>query len=307
MHGGTGDDTFYVDNATDSVFDNAGGGTLDRVYASANFQLTAGQEIERLYANAGTAGLALTGNELANRLYGANGGNDALDGGAGNDTLDGRAGADIMSGGTGNDKYYVDNTGDVVNEAVGGGTLDLVYSTVNYTLIAGQEIERLYSYGTNTGLILTGNEFNNLISGGTGNDTLIGGAGSDTIYGNAGNDRIVGGLGIDTLFGHAGEDVFVLQNLAADRDVIRDFEAADQIEVSASLFGGGLVAGSLAATQYASNATGVATTADHRFIYNNTNGALYFDADGSGAAARVQVASLTGAPNLTATDIGIAT
>ena len=106
MHGGLGNDTFYVDNAGDSVFDNAGEGTLDRVYASVNFQLTAGQEIERLYANAGATGLALAGNELANRLYGANGGNDALDGGAGGDVLYGYAGNDRLSGGAGVDSLY---------------------------------------------------------------------------------------------------------------------------------------------------------------------------------------------------------
>ena len=211
----------------------------------------------------------------------------------------------LGDGGSGNDRYYVDEAGDVVNEAVGEGTLDLVYSTVDYTLAAGQEIERLYSNGTNTGLSLTGNEFNNLISGGDGNDILIGGAGSDMIYGNAGTDRIVGGSGIDTLFGNVGADVFVLTPTYADRDVIRDFEAADQLEVSASLFGGGLAAGSLGANQFTSNGTGVASTTDQRFIYNNTNGVLYFDADGSGATARVQIATLTGVPGLTAIDFTV--
>ena len=112
-------------------------------------------------------------------------------------------------------------------------------------------------------------------------------------------------VGISTLFGNAGGDVFVLSNLAADRDGIRDWATEDQIEISASLFGGGLVAGSLAGGQFATNGTGVAGDADDRFVYNTSNGALYFDIDGSGDDARVQIASLTGIPALTAADFNI--
>ncbi|WP_407278107.1 calcium-binding protein [Aromatoleum evansii] len=50
-------------------------------------------------------------------LYG-HGGADQLDGGAGNDTLDGGAGADTLKGGDGDDRYIVDNVGDVVIETV---------------------------------------------------------------------------------------------------------------------------------------------------------------------------------------------
>ena len=52
-----------------------------------------------------------------------------------------------MTGGSGNDFYYVDNAGDQVIEAVGGGS-DNVYASVDYTLAAGQEIEFLRVYGS---------------------------------------------------------------------------------------------------------------------------------------------------------------
>ena len=158
-----------------------------------------------LRANAGATGLTLTGNEFNNLLVGLTGndtlnggdgndalaggdGNDTLNGGNGNDILNGQAGADLMSGGAGNDTYYVDNAVDKVFEAVGGGT-DTVFANVNYALQAGQEVETLRANAGATGLILTGNEFNNLLVG------LIGDAGNDTLNGGGdGNDTLNGGM-----------------------------------------------------------------------------------------------------------------
>ena len=72
-----------------------------------------------------------------------------------------------MSGGAGNDIYYVDNAADKVNEAAGQGT-DTAYASVSYALQAGQQIEFLRANAGATGLILTGNEFNNTVVGGAG-------------------------------------------------------------------------------------------------------------------------------------------
>ncbi|MBG0839077.1 peroxidase family protein [Ectopseudomonas toyotomiensis] len=151
--------------------------------------------------------LGLGGNDVLNGLAG----NDILDGGAGNDTLDGGLGADVMLGGLGNDIYIVDNVGDQVIEAAGGGT-DTVRTTLQeYGL--GANVEHLTFIGTGnfTGY---GNELANTITGGAGNDVLDGGAGADRLVGGAGNDSYyvdnsgdvvveAAGAGVDTVYSTA--------------------------------------------------------------------------------------------------------
>src|SRR5262249_13147774 len=175
MAGGTGNDTYVVDNAGDKVIEAAGQGS-DTVYASVDWSMAAAQEIEYLRASGAgaTSGVILTGNEFNNRKSGGKG-NDTLSGGAGDDCLEGGAGADTMAGGTGNDTYIVDNASDQVSEAVGEGS-DNVYASVSWSMAAGQEIEylRASGAGATSGVILTGNEFNNSLLGGSGNDTLNG-------------------------------------------------------------------------------------------------------------------------------------
>ena len=135
--GAAGDDAYYVNNIADRVTEAAGGGT-DTVYAKVNYVLQADQEVEFLRAFAGSTALSLTGNNLANKIYS----------GAGLDTLAGRGGIDT---------YYVNNAGDKVVETVGGGT-DTVFTSTNFALAAGQEIEFLRANSTSAnGLLLKGN------------------------------------------------------------------------------------------------------------------------------------------------------
>ena len=220
MSGGLGNDTYFVNSAGDVVSEAAAAGT-DTVWSSVNYTLIAGSEVETLRVNGGI-GRSLTGNDLSHNLLGG-AGNDTLNGGVGDDTLNGSAGADVMSGGGGNDTYFVDNIGDAVHEAAGGGT-DTVLANVNYTLTAGSEIEFLRSNAGATGLSLTGNNLANAVIGAAGNNSLSGGGGDDALTGGGGNDTLVGGAGNDTLTGNAGNDVFSFV-AGFGKDTITDFAA----------------------------------------------------------------------------------
>ncbi|WP_099069623.1 calcium-binding protein [Nostoc linckia] len=166
------------------------------------------------------------------------------------------------------------------------------------------------------GRVFTGDAGNNSIAGGTGNDNLNGGAGNDTITGGggndiltggSGNDLLVGGSGNDTLTGNDGADIYRFTAPSDRLDTIIGFSGAagDKIQISAVSFGGGLVAGNLTPDRFRSGA-GITTanTANQRFIYNTTNGALFYDADGSlGGSAPLQIATLSGNPALNNTNL----
>ncbi|WP_263457666.1 calcium-binding protein [Microcystis aeruginosa] len=139
--------------------------------------------------------------------------------------------------------------------------------------------------------------------GGNGNDSLDGGNANDTLLGGDGNDTLIGGNGNDTLTGGANADHFAYTASNQGIDTITDFTTADfdVIQISASgpgFSGSGLTTGALPGTQFLGGPGVVAATdTDQRFLYNTTDGALRFDADGSaGSFAPVQLATLTNLP-----------
>jgi Ca2+-binding RTX toxin-like protein len=230
----------------------------------------------------------IQGFEGNDSLYGL-GGSDYLDGGIGNDYLEGASGADTLVGGTGDDTYYlIDN--DVIIESADGG-IDLVLSGINYTL--GSNLENLTLRNNATG---TGNDADNRITAGGGKNTLFGGAGNDYLNGGNGNDTMNGGAGVDT---------FVLNAPQVGVDTLSDFTTGiDKISIVAGLYGGGLVAGDILASNQLLIGTGSrATTADQRFIYKNTTGELFFDGDGSLAGLAAQkIAVFSNFSSLSTTD-----
>ncbi len=245
----------------------------------------------------------LNGGDGDDNLIGAGGndllkggtGDDVLIGGMGNDTMDGGFGKDVMIGGMGNDVYSIDSLEDIIIERAKSGT-DLVKSSLNYTL--DPNIEKLTLIGTKD-LTGTGNILNNIITGNNGNNILRGEGGNDKLLGGKGNDTLIGGLGKDTLTGGTGADQFMFESKAQGIDRITDFNAnQDKIAIKANGFQGGLKAGKLLKNQFVSGGVGtVASSASHRFIYHS-DGALYFDADGNGSAAQIQIAIFNNSPSL---------
>lgn len=250
----------------------------------------------------GKHGDTLQGLAGDDRLYGHAGG-DALEGGDGNDRLDGGTAADTMAGGAGNDTYYVDNARDRVVEATGDGK-DIVFTTVDYTLGAHQEIEAMRVSGS-AGLALTGNEFDDHLIGGAGADTLHGEAGRDLLQGLAGNDTLDGGTGNDRLEGGAGADVFRFDTRfigVNNVDTIADFEAGtDSIALDHTVFPR-LAPGPLDASAFAIDH---ATGSGPQIVYDSTTGALLYDANGAGAGGATTFARVTGAPTLTASSFTV--
>jgi serralysin len=251
----------------------------------------------------GSGNDVLTGNELRNQLRG-NGGNDTLKGGSGNDTLIGGAGRDMLIGGTANDTYYT-TTGDVVSEAANAGN-DTVWSSA--TLALGGNLENLVLSGT-AAISGAGNGLANLLVGNAAANVLNGAAGNDNLVAGAGNDWLIGGLGNDVLKGGGGHDNFAFNtapSASANRDTIADFANAagnnDTIYLENAVFTR-LGAGAAHALNPAFFRAGAAAADANDFIvYNKATGALFYDANGSGAGGAIQFATLITKTALTAGD-----
>lgn len=171
--------------------------------------------VANLTRTGSSAAETLTGGSGHDTLSGA-GGNDTLYGQAGNDRLDGGTGNDSLIGGGGDDLYVVDASGDVIVENAGEG-IDLLQSSVTYTL--ANNVENLTLSGTSA-INGTGNGSHNLLTGNSAVNSLSGGAGNDTLNGGAGADVLTGGTG---------DDLYVVDN-ASDKTTENAGEGLDTVE-----------------------------------------------------------------------------
>lgn len=137
--------------------------------------------------------------------------------------------------------------------------------------------------------------------GNDGDDAVWGNKGKDRLYGNDGDDKLIGGAGADFLLGGDGADVFRFNAglNARNIDKIDDFIAwEDSIELDRRVFD---EAGGIGTLERRAFAIGTeARDASDRIIYDDEAGALYYDADGTGAAEQVQFARLGTGLDLTA-------
>ncbi len=292
MAGLAGNDVYLVDDSGDTVTEAAGAGT-DTVRASDDFTLSA--DIENLVLTAGN--IDGMGNAAVNSVTGS----------TGNNTIDGAGGVDKLAGGLGDDTYVIDLVAsgataklqDSVTEGVNAGNDTIVLRAaalglVNpVTLMLANNLENMDASLTGTNKInLTGNGVANILTGNDFGNTLKGAAGADTLDGGLGADILDGGAGIDALTGGGGADIFLFHAMdassAANADVIAGFTAGvggDVIDIGELLTG------------YAGGAIGafvqLVEVGGDTIISVDRNG-------GTGGAAYVQVATLTGVTGLDA-------
>jgi Ca2+-binding RTX toxin-like protein len=183
--------------------------------------------------------------------------------------------------------------------------------------------------GSTANDVFKGGRGNDVLSGGLGNDRLFGGIDNDTLRGDAGNDVLGGGEGKDKLYGLKGSgsrDAFLFDTKLTSKsvankhkDTVYDFGSRfDSIYLDDAAFTNATIArqlknkGASLDKPFKMKAgffkVGTkATDRDDFFIYNDRNKKLYWDVDGSGRKAMVEIATFKfqkgeGAAKLAASD-----
>lgn len=294
--GSTSDDRLFGDLDADASSDAyPGGGT----YNFGNDELYGANGDDTIYGDARQLGnfpsLPDTGAEYQGTY---NTGSDDILGGMGNDYLIG----DIDQGNSGVFKFASD-------KVLGDGGIDTLVGDVTYLLAfsdpisatcgndklsGGSDNDEIYG---DAGYVVS---YDGIVTIAFGDDVLSGGDGDDVLYGDAlgvmgptivtrqGNDVLAGGNGNDYLVGGGGADQFVFDtrpNSITNVDTIEDFSAAegDKLVLHKSVFA------------KLSTAT-LPQDLGAKLIYDNTTGALSYDADGLGAGRAETICILANTP-----------
>ncbi|WP_183097160.1 peroxidase family protein [Mesorhizobium sp. YM1C-6-2] len=187
LRGGEGNDQLWGEQGDDLLEGGAGNDRIDggagndtASYANAAGPVTvslSGQGGNAPFEEQDTLGAGIDRLIDIENLVGSASG-DHLTGDGDDNRIDGGAGADTMVGLGGDDTYVVDDAGDVVTEALNGGSDTIVANVENLTL--ADNVENLVlgdgiAAGNGNGLdnSLTGNAGNNILDGGLGNDTIV--------------------------------------------------------------------------------------------------------------------------------------
>lgn len=321
-----GEDTYFV-TAGDFLADTGGN---DTVVSGVSWTLGAGFENLTLTGGAVTTG---NGNNGPNRIVGSDAPNSLI-GRAGDDTLIGNGGNDTFVMSTGGKATYGH---DSIDGGAGTDTVDfrahgrgpVVVDLANATMSGGGsatvfDVEN--AIGGSFDDQLTGDAEANLLSGEGGHDTLTGGEGNDTLRGGTGDDWLQGGFdfatagnatGNDLLTGGSGRDSFVfrdnpnpfISSPEATADRITDFATGvDTLIFDDNVFPNLGEPGRFQPGDerfFAGHGASAGHDTSDRIVYDTSTGTLYYDFDGSGAADAQIIATLQGAPSVTASDVGV--
>jgi Ca2+-binding RTX toxin-like protein len=318
LSGGDGNDTLYLDTGNDKGFGGSGndlfrytglfgsdtidgGSGIDGVSLYSKYDVTINLSSTKLQ-NIGLAGkLQLSGienvtsDEANDLLIGSSIGNRlvALEG---RDTLEGGLGNDVLDGGNGFDYARFTGSRGVTASLAKTAAQVTGYGTDTFIgiegLLGGSGADRLTGDGEANALY--GNAGKDSLSGGADSDGLYGGTGNDTLSGGADEDLLSGDIGNDRLTGGTGPDTFAFNtklNAKTNVDVITDFvRKDDDIHLAQAIFKK-LTKPVLDKSSFTIGPK--AKDKDDYIIYDKTSGALYYDADGSGAGAAVKFAQFT--------------
>lgn len=251
---GSGDDYFRSNGGKATILAGAG---EDRLFGGNVVDYLSGQDGDDVLFGYGGNDL-LAGGNGADRIYGGDG-KDNLSGDAGDDRMLGEAGDDFAYGGYGADVMFGGDGGD--------------------TLYGDDDDDRIYGE--------TGDDW---LYAEQGDDLIEGGDGRDLLSGGDGVDRLYGGLGPDTLHGGSGHDRFGWINPSEGGDRVLDFRQGQDILLFDGAGFGGVT--SVDASNFVSNSVGAAKDAADRFLFSQNTGALFFDPDGNGAAAKTLIAHI---------------
>jgi len=314
-----GNDVYHGNGGNDLI---VGHGGADKLYGDAgNDIFTVGGFGSGVQ---GTTSKADDGN--AEWINGANG--DLVVGGSGTDTfrITTGIGADTQAHGT----IVLNNSNFQSMEVVQVGATVGRINTENaalqllndhyYLKASGTVADLSNTLGNNGGTInnvvvdASGLTTNGLRFEGNGNtQTFIGTTKADVFVGNGGNDTLTGGAGADKfVFGKVHEMVVTGAATAPQSyvdtafnltgvDTITDFlHGTDKIELHLDQYAN-LVG--FSAANLVSSASGAAADANDYLLFNTTSKMLSYDADGNGAGAAVNIATLTGVTTFTASDV----
>jgi Ca2+-binding RTX toxin-like protein len=181
-------------------------------------------------------------------------------------------------------------------------------STVKDFTIKVSNVSTEKTAGTSGIDVVVGGGGRDTLGGGGGNDRLTGGGSTDTLRGGSGHDRLDGGLGRDTLYGNSGKDAFLFTTKlgGSNVDTLRDFQPVDDVIRLENAIFKGIGSGSLKNPKKmladAFQLGAVAQDAEDRILYDQATGSVFYDPDGTGAAAAVRFAVVANKMALTRSD-----
>ncbi len=312
IEGGTGADHLIGGNGIDRlVYEHEASGATINLATNVGGGSAAGDTWSGFEFIIGTRFAdTITGTGVAETIDGSLG-NDSLSGGGGDDLLKGGAGLDTLFGGAGNDRLMPEGDKAEADHLFGGAGSDWAdYSNAGAAVTVslatnvsgGRAAGDTYSSVEN----VLGSAFDDNITAAR-NGRAYGGGGVDHVHdsgilgGPAGTEVLRGGPGIDVLsdnFGGVTEDglrdIFFLE-VGLGRDTIEGFsQGTDLFWLPQAQFGdldfaigGVLAAGSQVLNKASDHA---ATIAAAQLIFQKNTHELWYDPDGTGAAAPVEIA-----------------